>query len=179
MTDEMYMKVVAAVPLLSPLDASEIGELLEISKLIRISGRATIINEGDPAAFVYIIIAGEVHITKRLSGGGESTLAKLGPRDIFGELALIDTFPRSASAKTNSDCILYQVDLARFNQMRLAYRPTAFKILNQLGPIICTRLRSVNKQISRILAEPTDGRTARVTALDLMQLKGEVIDENR
>ena len=58
-----------------------------------------IFREGDKGEFVYTIIDGNVEIIKEDVDGGEKVLAKLGPGDYFGEMALISHKPRSATAK--------------------------------------------------------------------------------
>ena len=72
----------------------------------------TIFMEGDPGEYLYALMEGEVEIRK-----GEKVLATLGPGEIFGEMALLDNSPRSASAVAKSDCKIVRVGQARFLQM--------------------------------------------------------------
>lgn len=57
---------------------------------------APVFEKGRPRTFAYIIESGEVHIKE--DGADSKTLCVLGPGDIFGEMALIDEGPRTASA---------------------------------------------------------------------------------
>ena len=59
-----------------------------------------IFREGGNPGEVYLILEGEVEITKQ-----DVTLAKLGKNSIFGEMALIDNKPRSASAMAMSETV--------------------------------------------------------------------------
>src|SRR3989304_626571 len=59
--------------------------------------------EGDPGNKCYVIVKGEVRISKMIPNIGEEALAVLKPGDYFGEMALIDKFPRSAHAIANTD----------------------------------------------------------------------------
>ena len=68
---------------------------------------------GDPGESMYIITEGEVDI---LDGSG-TTLETAGPGSIFGELALIDDEPRSATVVAKTDCRLVAVDRRRFQYM--------------------------------------------------------------
>src|SRR5580704_17439816 len=68
-----------------------------------------IFNEGDAGAEFFVIQSGKVHI--RL---GNRTLGTLGDRDIFGEMALIDTAPRSASAVAATDVKIVPVGEKQF-----------------------------------------------------------------
>ena len=58
-----------------------------------------IFKEGDSAEFVYSIIHGNVEIIKEDVDGGVKVLAKLGPGDYFGEMAIASNRPRNATAK--------------------------------------------------------------------------------
>ncbi|MDR3469814.1 MAG: cyclic nucleotide-binding domain-containing protein [Xanthobacteraceae bacterium] len=69
----------------------------------------TIFHEGDPAAEMFVIKSG--HVAIRL---GNRTLAELGERAIFGEMALIDGAPRSATAVAMTDCELAPVSEKQF-----------------------------------------------------------------
>jgi CRP-like cAMP-binding protein len=69
----------------------------------------TIFDIGEQAQMMYMVIEGEVDI--QFKG---RVLQTVGPRDIFGELALIDDSPRSATAVAKTDCRLAGIDRDRF-----------------------------------------------------------------
>src|SRR5688572_2497779 len=58
-----------------------------------------IFKEGDVGDKLYLILEGRVRISREVSGMGEEALAILGPGAAFGEMSLIDDFPRSADAR--------------------------------------------------------------------------------
>ncbi len=68
--------------------------------------------EETPGEVMYIILRGEVDI---FANG--VLVETLGPGDLLGEMALIDSKPRSASALTRTDCRIAPVDEERFLQM--------------------------------------------------------------
>ena len=70
---------------------------------------ATICVEGEPGDVMYVILDGEVEI--RVGG---RFLTTIGPGEIFGEMALIDSTARSATVVAKSDCRLAPVDEQRF-----------------------------------------------------------------
>lgn len=61
-----------------------------------------IFNEGDKGDFVYSIIEGNVEVMIKGPGGVKKIIAKLGPGDYFGEMALITNRPRNATARATS-----------------------------------------------------------------------------
>jgi CRP-like cAMP-binding protein len=145
MEEELYRKVVSAVPLLRPLDRDELSEIIGISRLIKVRQGVTVIKEGEQGASVYIIVAGQARVVKKLPKGKTKVLAELGPGEVFGEMALIDSSPRSASVVTLAESVLYELDLDEFNKLRRDYRSSAFKVLRQMAPVMCRRLRQINE----------------------------------
>lgn len=81
-----------------------------------------IFNEGDPAGSVFLIDKGKVEIQK-ITDGQTVTLATLGWNEIFGEMALIDQSPRSASAVAIEDTWAYMLDKDVFEDKIKAMHP--------------------------------------------------------
>ena len=70
---------------------------------------STIFRQGDPRSYMYVVNEGEVEI--RL---GDRVLEVVGPGGIFGEMAMVDGEPRTASAIAATDCKLVPIDQRRF-----------------------------------------------------------------
>ena len=65
--------------------------------------------EGDPSSHLYIIVTGQVEITKKISTESEKILAVLGIRSIFGEMSLFSNEPRTAGARTKTFMNYYKI----------------------------------------------------------------------
>jgi CRP-like cAMP-binding protein len=72
----------------------------------------TIFAEGEPAEVMYGIKRGEVEIVK-----GDRVVETLGPDGFFGEMALVDQSPRSASARAKTECELVPINQNHFTFM--------------------------------------------------------------
>lgn len=58
----------------------------------------TLVQQGGPGVGLFVIVSGHVQVTQQPEGGGEPRLlATLGPGEVFGEMALLDDLPRSAT----------------------------------------------------------------------------------
>ena len=86
--------------------------LFRHKETVNFAAGQTVFKAGNPGEVMFVIIEGEVEIRD-----GSSILETAGPGAIFGELALIDDEPRSATVVAKTDCRLVPVDRHRFEFM--------------------------------------------------------------
>ncbi|CAG8503667.1 30108_t:CDS:2, partial [Racocetra persica] len=93
-----YERFISSVSFLSSLNKSEITKLAEALEPFNYEGGDTIITQGEPGEYFYIIEQGYVSVCKVEENGIEQQLPNLGPGDYFGvELALLNDQPRKAT----------------------------------------------------------------------------------
>lgn len=88
----------AAIPFFGGLDPAALERLAAGMRSRRFRRGEVIFHIGDPGDALFVIVSGEVKISLPSETGDEAILATLRPGDVFGELALLDGAPRSASA---------------------------------------------------------------------------------
>jgi CRP/FNR family transcriptional regulator, cyclic AMP receptor protein len=98
----------------------------------------TIFHEGDSGARMYVVISGSV----RLSVMGRP-LEKVGPGGVFGEMALIDAAPRSATAVALTLCTLVPISAERFTTLIQETPGFALEIMKSMA----VRLRSMDRRV--------------------------------
>jgi CRP-like cAMP-binding protein len=123
--------------------------------VIKVGEGRIVFNEGDTGKAMYVIIDGEVEIVKRTSLETSKTLINLKKGDIFGEMALIDALPRSATAVVKKAGTLLVMDEALFYNLARTNADFSFKMIKLLSE----RLRRSNVTISRLASENRDVRT--------------------
>ena len=154
MDKKLYKKLLTLVPLFKNLTPDELEAIVRISKLLKVRKGVTVIEEDDDGAAMYILVEGKAEVVKRLPGGDTTRLAELEAPTVFGEMALIDKFPRSASVVTQTDTMLFQINLQAFNELRSSLHPSAFKVLREIAPTLCLRLRQINDRIGEFFKNP-------------------------
>ena len=105
-----------------------------------------VVEEGSKSTDAFIILSGTVKVTKKV-GKREVTMATLGPKQVFGEMGLIDNRPRSATVRADSELEVRLIDNEQFNNL-LQTKPS---VIVPILKCFFERLR----QTSNILAERT------------------------
>lgn len=115
-SDEVRKKAqyVRQVPIFSSLKPEDILKVAEIVEEVSMPGGQVIFREGDTGDAVYIVIDGKVKVTKAQEEGGERTLAVFRDGDFFGEMAVIEETPRTATAVVIEPCVLYRITKQNF-----------------------------------------------------------------
>lgn len=164
--------VLTKVPFFSELDKSD-AETLAARLVPRRFGTDQIIfHHGDPGGLLYIITAGKVKITHSMPDGQEALLAILGAGDFFGELALLDDAPRSATAEAMEDTetlTLHRDEFIRFINKNPEF---AYQVMRTLAK----RIRHLNDQIGDVFFLDLNGRLAR-TLLKLAADHGTPVED--
>jgi len=105
-----------------------------------------IFKQGDRSRVMYIIREGRIKI-QRNAGGQEKTLSELGPGDFFGEMAMLNNRPRSASATAVTDATLLAFDKPAFENLVLNNFGVALRIIRTLTQ----RLQEADTLIENLL----------------------------
>lgn len=114
-------------------------DLIEIASICSersVDKGITIFNKGDYGNCMYFIHSGQVSIHD-----GDHQFAVLADNEIFGELSLLDSEPRSASATTLSDCTLLKIEQEQFYDVVA----TNTDILKGIMRTLCRRLREQDR----------------------------------
>lgn len=109
---------------------------------------ATIFAEGSAGDKLYLILSGSVRISRQVPGMGEEALAILRAGDYFGEMALIDDFPRSADALGHESCRLFVLSKDRVADLLFVDRDLAYDLLWNFVRTLSSRLRETNDKMT-------------------------------
>ena len=134
------------MPIFGGIRADVLQFLLEQAAPVSVPAGAYFFRENDQAQSVFVLEAGRVAVLK-LWNGKEHLLTHLGAGDCFGEMALMDLVPRSASVRAVEDCTalelpgsafygLYEKDLEQFALIQM-----------NLGREVSRRLRQADERL--------------------------------
>jgi CRP-like cAMP-binding protein len=107
--------------------------------------------QGQPGDALYVVERGRLAVTARLPGGRESTLASVGPREVLGELALLDGGVRTASVRALEPARLVRLGYTEFQALVLRRDECARILRRRLTELACSRLRERHRALAATL----------------------------
>jgi HD-GYP domain-containing protein (c-di-GMP phosphodiesterase class II) len=161
---------------------------------------AVIIEERTEAERFFIIYRGKIEITKKFEGDEEFVLSVQSDGDFFGEMALLDEQPRSATARAIEPTIVLETSRKNFETLLYKAPMLAYRIMRELssrlretGALLVSHLQQRNRQLYRShidtisvvvqaiekRAAQTSGRTRRVASVAKAIGKGMGLEEEQ
>ena len=137
--------ILKKIPIFQDLSRREFNKIESILHRRNWNADEAIINEGDPGLGMYIIVAGEVRITQVGEDGVQQQLTTLAGGDFFGEQALLDESPRTASAYANEPCRIIGFFRPDLLELIESNPRSGLKIVMRLSQMISVRLRHTNR----------------------------------
>lgn len=102
----MVRDILRAVPFFRELTQHELGLLVALGRVVAYPRGMVVFREGDTGEALYVVIQGAVRIMKQAPEAWDGTMAFVETGGCFGEMALVDDFPRSATAITQDDSVV-------------------------------------------------------------------------
>lgn len=130
---------------------------MDNKKVITVQQGEYIFREREKGNEMYILLEGAIELRKKVERGEKCLKVVDTPNDFFGEMALVDDLPRSASAFAATEAKLLVVDQPTFENMIFTNGKFALKIIK----ILSDRIRNSNIQISELIAEVPQERCVR------------------
>jgi CRP-like cAMP-binding protein len=147
--------VIAGIPVFESLKPKELRQVASIVHRRKYEAGETIVCQNDPGLGMYMIESGEVTVLLE-ENGTTKELAILHKGDFFGEIALLDESPRSATVVAHTDAELigfFRPDLFDIIEKTPA---AGIKIVLRLAHLLGDRLRNSNQEISKLRAQLHD-----------------------
>lgn len=160
--------------LFSGLDEAALDHLARYSRHVSLEKGEELFEQGDPSDGCYTILDGVLKISVPLPDGKETLLNIMGAGDVIGEIGLIDTQPRSATATALKPCSLAYLQSRDFRHVADA-NPGIYLHMLQ---ILCNRVRTSTDAAAMQTTLPLHGRLAHVF-LRLAEGFGEPLEGGR
>jgi signal transduction histidine kinase len=143
------MVTLEASKLFRHLPASELKEMQTAVREIRFSAGQSIFKEGEMGDGVYVVKSGGVEISAKIGAGRQHGFSRLQPGDFFGEMAVLDNQPRSASASAVEETSVYFVPREKMVALLTRSAELCMTLLQEISH----RIREFNQQYVRELLQ--------------------------
>jgi CRP/FNR family transcriptional regulator len=151
-------ELLSRIPVFAELGADDLGRVAQVAVPRAYEGQQVIFREGDDSDTCYIVRSGHARAIRQHSDGRTITLARFGPGDIFGELAMFDDERRSATVEALDDLSTVAIPGSAMRGLLQRHPEIAVKLVIALG----RRLRAANERLSRQSFQTVQSRVAAV-----------------
>jgi len=142
------VELLSKISLFSALQPSYLRRIANLGIEEDYESGGVIFKEGDQGDKMYLILSGAVRIGRQVPGMGEEALAVLRAGTHFGEMALIDDFPRSADARAHEACKLFVIRKEDMEDLLFVDRDLAYDLLWSFIRTLSSRLRETNDKMT-------------------------------
>ena len=157
MNDHVDEAVIRKAPIFSGLDASAADALRALMNLVKLRKGQSLFKEGDDGDHLFVVSSGKVKLGTKSIDGRENLLMILGPGDMFGELSLFDSGPRTATATAVTDSKLLALGQDKVIPWVKEHPEVSLQLLARLA----SRLRRTNEVVGDLVFSDVPGRVAK------------------
>jgi CRP/FNR family transcriptional regulator, cyclic AMP receptor protein len=152
------IELLGRVPVFETLGEDDLERVSQVAVPRRFAPGQVIFREGDESDTCYIVAGGHARALREHSDGRTIALARFGPGDIFGELAMFDDERRSATVEAMDELQAFAVMSTDMRRLMREHPDIAVKLVTSLG----RRLRAANERLARQSFQTVQSRVASV-----------------
>jgi CRP-like cAMP-binding protein len=141
--------ILKTAALFDGLTDAQLYRIIDISEPMTVSKGETIFSQGDTGDRLYVVSEGEVEVRVGLESGDERSQVFLGRGQLFGEIALIDKGPRSATMVcTRDNTTLYTISCKTFIDLCMEDTAIGYVVMRNIAADLSFKLR--HRNLSRL-----------------------------
>jgi len=149
---ETQIATLQRMPIFGGIRADVLQFVLQASAVVRVDAGEFFFRENDKAQSMFVLEVGEAEVLK-LWDSQQYLLGRLQPGDCFGEMALMDLFPRSASVRASQACTAIELSTATFFQIYERDLEQFALMQMNIGREVSRRLRIADERLFRTRIE--------------------------
>jgi CRP/FNR family transcriptional regulator, cyclic AMP receptor protein len=154
------------VPIFADLDDNAIDQILKLGMRKSFKKDSVVFFENEADTALFVIIEGQVKVSRVSDDGKEVILTILGESDFFGEMAILDGSNRSANVTAMTDTEMFIIQRSDFLNLLQSHPEVAVSLLVELAH----RLRAADMKIKSLSLKDAEGKVATV----ILQLADDV-----
>jgi CRP-like cAMP-binding protein len=142
------VEILEQINLFAGLGRDHLKRVADIGQEEKTKSGKKVFSEGEPGDKFYVVLEGAVRISRVVPGMGEEALAVLRPGAYFGEMSLIDSSPRSATAFAHESLKTFVISRTDLEDLLFVDRDLAYELLWNFVRTLSGRLRATNDKMT-------------------------------
>lgn len=139
---QLKRDILAQMPLFRRLGEKELRRVLQVTDVQIVKEGTIVVREGERGEELYVVLSGEMAVLK-----GDAAIARFGPGDHFGEMALVRGGPRTATVRAQMDTELIVLRRPDFFEILRTESELAVKLLWQFLGVLAERLETTSRDL--------------------------------
>jgi CRP/FNR family cyclic AMP-dependent transcriptional regulator len=140
-----------SIAIFSELSEDELNLMAGQMHFLRSVRGSVIFKEGDPGDFVCFVVDGILEVVKTSADGSEKVIAKLISGCSIGEMAVVGSFPRSATVRSRLEVTLLTLQRDRLIQICEKNPQIGVKIYKAIAQLLSMHLRKTSENLSELM----------------------------
>lgn len=137
------------IRILARMSDAQLYHLARFMEVHHVPQRSAVVNQGDTGDGMYLILQGELR-ARVMHNGQETILSTFETGDLFGDLSLFDSGPRSADVIANVDSTLVKISTIAFDRLTREAPALATVFLQATARTLAARIRADNRRLDRV-----------------------------
>ena len=151
MGNEKIIKGLSNLPFFSGLNENQLGIVSSHIESLDLQPETTVFSEGDVGNSVYFVIEGTLEVVKESDWGESVKLTTLAEGSTFGEMSMVDNYPRSATVVSKTQALVLKLHKDDFNNIIEKHQDIGVIMLKELSRFLCRHVREANESLSDFL----------------------------
>jgi len=148
LTLEAVVNFLLETPLFDAMSSAELAEIVRIMQIQSFREGATVFREGDAGDAWYVVYSGDVEVHKSGGFAPPKVVAKLDAHACFGEMAILDDSPRSATIKAANRVSTFRFPRDAYLDLLEGGSLAAYKLVLAMAKVLCQRQRALTAQLA-------------------------------
>lgn len=149
-TVNKIVEMMGSIPLFDTIAGIQNNIIAEYMEIVELEQGQTLFSEGDNSDYMGFVVSGALDVIKQSDSGKDVTVSTLPRGRSIGEMALVDTFPRSATVVANKPSTLLIMSSENFEQILEKYPRVGISFLKGISKMISLHLRRVSGQLADV-----------------------------
>ncbi len=148
---DAILRCLRKITIFSELAADELNLMAGQMHLLRSVKGSVLFREGDPGDFVCFVVDGILEVVKTSADGTERSIAKLISGCSIGEMAVVGSFPRSATVRSRSEATLLTLQRDRLARICQEHPQIGVRIFRAIAQLLSMHLRKTSENLSELM----------------------------